>query len=119
MSIRNINTANMCCDRCITAVKEVFDMLEIKYQKIERVYATIIHDDKKSDLLEENLQKLGFEIIKSKEENISEKIKITIHKLFVETKLIDLNGLNLSSYLVSEIQQPYKKISDIFSKYNH
>lgn len=119
MNTQTIKIANMCCDRCITAVKQVFEMLEIGYQKVELGSAVIYSDENKSSKLEESFQKLGFEIIKSKEEEISEKIKISIHQLFFETKSINLNGFNLSSYLMEAIEIPYKKLSDIFSKQNH
>lgn len=108
----------MCCSRCITAVQQVFEKLGVKYQSIELGFAIIDNNDTlKNELLKENLILAGFEIIISREEEISEKIKIAIHRLLIP-KTPDLNGFNLRNYLTEQIELPYKKLSDIFSKHN-
>lgn len=116
----SIKIGNMCCNRCIMVVKQVFDTLEIQYKNVELGFA-IMHakDIVKRPLLEEGLKHAGFSIIMSKEEHVSEKIKIAIYKLFSDPKLSAFRHFDLKIYLEDEIQLPYKKLSDIFSKYSH
>ena len=100
-------------------VKQVLDQLKIKYDKIDLGYV-VVNDQNVilENTLESALKKSGFEIIKSKEEDISEKIRISIHKLFLEIEIKDLANFNLRKHLESEIQLPYKIASEVFSKQN-
>ena len=100
-------------------VKQVLEQLKIKYEKIDLGYAVVNNQNViQENALESELKKAGFEIIKSKEEDISEKIKISIHKLFLEIETKDLANFNLRKHLESEIQLPYKIASEVFSKQN-
>lgn len=120
MRTETIKIGNMCCSRCIMAVQQVFEKLGVKYKSVELGFAVINKTDStKNKKLESELIIAGFSIILTKEEHVSEKIKIAIHKLFSDPKLIALKGFNLKVYLEDETQLPYKKISDIFSKYYH
>lgn len=118
MDTRIIKIGNMCCDRCITAVKKVLDDTGVKYKNVELGSAVIIEHTAYKDL-EINLKTAGFQLIKSKEEDVSEKIKIAIRKLFVETKKIELNNLDLKNYLETNVQLPYKRLSEIFSQHEN
>jgi len=115
MSTKTIKIGNMCCDRCITAVQKVLDDSEIKYKNVE-LGSAVICENTTNKNLESNLRSAGFELIKTKEENITEKIKIAIRKLFIETKKTDFNNLELKEYLETNVQLPYKRLSEIFSQ---
>ena len=85
MKLKTIKIGNMCCGRCITAVAQIFNQLEIKYEKIDLGYAIIeSRKDIQGTALESSFKKSGFKILKSREEEISEKIKLAVHKLFAE-----------------------------------
>lgn len=105
----------MCCSRCIEAVKKVFDNTGIKYKNVE-LGSAIIYENAENIDLESNLKKAGFELVKSKEEDITEKIKIAIRKLFIETEKIELSNFDLKEYLEIQVQLPYKRLSEIFSQ---
>jgi AraC family transcriptional regulator len=115
-STTTIKIGNMCCSRCITAVKDVFDKSGVVYKNIELGYAEIDQDVIKLIELETILKKAGFELIKSKEEELTEKTKIAIRKLFVETEKIELANFNLHGYLETQVQIQYKRLSELFSK---
>lgn len=115
-----IKIGNMCCARCIVAVKEVFNRSGIRYKRVELGSAVIAGPiGAKIKILEAGLKKAGFEIIISKEDDLTEKIKIAIHKIFFDAKLHDLNGFELKKYLEQQIGLPYKKLSEVFSKHKH
>ncbi len=119
MKYQTIQIRNMCCQRCIEAVTDELQLLGLKPKSVTLGEATV--PELKSavlDVIADKLKKRGFELIKSKDEEVSEKIKIAIHKVF-SGKEHDLSSLNLRAYLEREINQPYKKLADIFSKHNH
>ena len=119
MNSKTIKIGNMCCSRCIKAVKEVFSDLGLNYKKVELGFAEF-YPDKKISLskIEKALRDVDFEIIKELDEEISDKIKIAIHKLFTPPEKLDLSEFNLKTYLEKQIAAPYKKISEIFSLKN-
>lgn len=119
MEIRTLKIGNMCCGRCILVVTQLLNQLDIKYTEVDLGYAIITDKQNISDgELELNFKKVGFEIIKSKEEDISEKIKIAIHKLFLNIEIINFSKLIVREYLETQLQLPYKTLSEIFSKKN-
>lgn len=105
----------MCCNRCIIAVQKVLNDSKIKYKNVE-LGSAIIYETTINKNLESNLKLAGFELIKTKEEDITEKIKIAIRKLFVETKKVEFNNLDLKDYLEKNVGLPYKRLSEIFSQ---
>lgn len=115
MNTKIIKIGNMCCNRCITAVKKVLDDNGIIYKNV-LLGSALIQENADFKKLDVHLKKAGFELIKTKEEEISERIKIAIRTLFVETEKIELNNFNLKEYLEIKIQLPYKRLSEMFSK---
>ncbi|HLG02812.1 MAG TPA: AraC family transcriptional regulator [Bacteroidia bacterium] len=117
MSTQTIKIMNMCCDRCIMVVKQVLAEFGIKHKKVGLGYAVIYEKPAISrSALEKALKKPGFEIIRTKEEEICEKMKIAIHKIFFDSSLNELTAFNLKSYMESQTGIPYKKLTAIFSK---
>lgn len=115
MNTKAIKIGNMCCGRCISAVQKVLDDIEIQYKSVD-LGSCVIQADADFKKVEKHLKKAGFELIKSKEEEIAEKIKIAIRSLFVEKEKIELNNFDLKEYLETNVQLPYKRLSEIFSK---
>jgi AraC family transcriptional regulator len=105
----------MCCGRCITAVQKVLEGIGVKYKNV-MLGSAVISEKTDFKKLEIYLKRAGFVMIKSKEEEISEKVKIAVRSLFVETEKIELNNFSLNEYLELQIQLPYKRISEIFSQ---
>lgn len=105
---------NMVCQRCIEAVEEVFESLDLKETKVELgVVESFIPVDFNEEALQEKLQNRGFDLVKSKEEILVEKTKAAIIKL---VHLLEENPLLTNSvWLENELQENYQKISRNFS----
>ncbi len=115
MALITINIRNMCCRHCVLAVKKVFDRIGVRYNKVTLGSATL-HSGKqpKDALINRALKEEGFELVRSQEEAITDKIRLAIHALFIDQELDSLSGLNLRNYLEKQLGLPYKKLSAAF-----
>jgi len=114
MEKRIFTIKNMVCQRCIEAVVEVFQQLEISPSKVELgKVETLVSDDFNEDNLAAKLQSRGFDLVKSKEEVLVEKTKAAIVKLvhYLEENPLVTNSI----WLENELNENYQKISKNFS----
>ncbi len=106
----------MVCNRCITAVEDVFRNSEIDFVSVNLGWVETSNDFSKNKLqkLNENLQKIGFEIL----ENASQKQIEIIKKLILEkVQNLDINeDFLLSKYLSEQLRKEYSSISKVFSQ---
>ena len=106
----------MVCNRCITAVEDVFRNSEIDFVSVNLGWVETSNDFSKNKLqkLNENLQKIGFEIL----ENASQKQIESIKKLILEkVQNLDINeDFLLSKYLSEKFNKEYSSISKVFSQ---
>ena len=106
----------MVCNRCISAVENVFRNSEIDFVSVNLGWVETSNDLSKNKLqkLNENLQKIGFEIL----ENASQKQIEIIKKLILEkVQNLDINeDFLLSKYLSEQLNKEYSNISKIFSQ---
>ena len=106
----------MVCNRCITAVEDVFRNSEIDFVSVNLGWVETSNDlsNIKLQKLNENLQKIGFEIL----ENASQKQIESIKKLILEkVQNLDINeDFLLSKYLSEQLNKEYSNISKIFSQ---
>ena len=106
----------MVCNRCISAVEDVFRNSEIDFVSVNLGWIETSNDFSKNQLqkLNENLQKIGFEIL----ENASQKQIEIIKKLILEkVQNLDINeDFLLSKYLSEQLNKEYSNISKIFSQ---
>ena len=111
-----IHIKNMVCNRCITAVEDVFRNSEIDFVSVNLGWVETSNDlsNIKLQKLNENLQKIGFEIL----ENASQKQIEIIKKLILEkVQNLDINeDFLLSKYLSEQLNKEYSNISKIFSQ---
>ena len=114
-----IKIGNMCCSRCISAVKEAFEKSNITFKNVELGFAVISDSGMNPEKLADILKRAGFELIRTKEEELTEKTKIAIRKLFVETEKLEFANFDLHEYLEVQVQHNYKRLSEIFSKQEH
>ena len=117
-SIREYWIKNMVCRRCLKVIKQELHDLRITVLSLELGKLTVKApeiaivevDQKVVDVLHSN----GFEIAKSEEEMIVEKIKIALISLVAD---IPINiREKTSDYLASILHREYKVLSKIFSK---
>ena len=107
---------NMVCSRCKMVVKSEFEKLGLPTISVELGEVELekeISDEQKEVLLE-NLQVLGFDLIDDKKTKTVERIKNLIVDL-VHHKNNDLK-INLSDYLAENLNQDYNSVSNLFSE---
>lgn len=107
---------NMVCSRCKMVVKSEFEKLGLQTISVELGEVELekeISDEQKEVLLE-NLQVLGFDLIDDKKTKTVERIKNLIVDL-VHHKNNDLK-INLSDYLAENLNQDYNWLSNLFSE---
>ena len=106
----------MVCNRCISAVEDVFRNSEIDFVSVNLGWVETSNDFSKNKLqkLNENLQKIGFEILV----NASQKQIETIKKLILEkVQNLDIDeDFLLSKYLSEQLHKEYSSISKVFSQ---
>ncbi|MFC4479525.1 helix-turn-helix domain-containing protein [Flavobacterium chungangensis] len=107
---------NMVCSRCKMVVKSEFEKLGLQTISVELGEVELekeISDEQKEVLLE-NLQVLGFDLIDDKKTKTVERIKNLIVDL-VHHKNNELK-INLSDYLAENLNQDYNSLSNLFSE---
>ncbi|MBD8489840.1 helix-turn-helix transcriptional regulator [Echinicola sp. CAU 1574] len=107
---------NMVCPRCIMAVEDIFRKLEVPISGVELGKVTVTHalTNEQEKHLEDELKSLGFGLIRTKESRLIEKVKSKLYQLLQEEEIP--TSLNLSSYLIKEINEDYSKLSHLFSQ---
>lgn len=107
---------NMVCNRCITAVEQVFKDLKIDVSSLSlgEVETKMDLEPDILDRLDVNLRKLGFEILENSSRQTIEHIK----KVLI-LKINDLDipeNFILSAYVSDKIAKDYSSLSKIFSQ---
>ena len=106
----------MVCNRCITAVENVFRNSEIDVVSVNLGWVETSAEISKSQLIQlhENLQNIGFEIL----EDASQKQIESIKKLILEkVQNLDIDeDFLLSKYLSEQLHKEYSSISKVFSQ---
>ncbi len=105
----------MVCQRCILTVETILKNLDIAFEKVElgEINLTTKPDKDQIIELEEELNKVGFELIETRVNKIIEDIK----KAIIEYLALGLEGqeLKLSSFITNKIPYDYSYLSDLFS----
>ncbi|UQD55150.1 AraC family transcriptional regulator [Flavobacterium sp. K5-23] len=107
---------NMVCSRCEMAVKAELEKIGHPVVSMTLGEVEVSGDIEKSEmqLLTNNLNLLGFELLDDKVSKIIERIKNLIVDL-VHYKTEKLKT-NLSNYLAEDLQQDYNSLSNLFSE---
>lgn len=106
----------MVCGRCKMVVKSEFEKLGLHTISVElgEVEVQDAIPENQKEILLKNLQSLGFDFIDDKKSKTIEKIKNIIVDL-VHHKNNELK-INLSDYLVENLNQDYSTLSNLFSE---
>lgn len=112
-----LHIKNMVCDRCIMVVKDTFEKLDIAIDSVVlgKVVTQKPISEKQKQKIEQNLQKVGFELIENRKAQISEKIKNEITALVYNPNGIRLD-MNLSDYLSLKFNLEYSYLATVFSE---
>jgi len=103
----------MVCARCKMVVKSEFEKLGLQTISVELGEVELQNEinDSQKEVLLKNLQILGFDLLDDKKTKTIEKVKNLIVDL-VHHK----NKVNLSDYLVENLNQDYNSLSNLFSE---
>ncbi len=106
----------MVCARCKMVVESEFEKLGLQTISVELGEVELQNplNESQKEILLKNLQNLGFDLIDDKNSKTIEKIKNLIIDL-VHHKNNELK-INLSDYLVENLNQDYSSLSNLFSE---
>ena len=105
----------MVCQRCILTVENIFNDLKIPFHKISLGEVDLERKLSGSELKEvdEQLNKVGFELIEKRVNKIIADIKKAVMDYL--NLGMDNENLKLSSFIVKKIPYDYSYLSDLFS----
>jgi len=116
MESLNLQIRNMVCPRCIVVIRQELTRMGVQIIDINLGNATVVLPTKVSQsAIENKLNEFGFEILKSNDEILIERIKSCINEYlnYLET---DGPKLVLSDYLIEELCKNYNYLSKLFSR---
>lgn len=105
---------NMVCPRCIMAVENIFEHLNIPTLDVRLGEVVLNHqiDKEQTAVLRKELDKLGFELLDNSQQQLIEQIKAIVIK---QVHYTDEQNSNISDWLVSELHRDYSYLSKLFS----
>lgn len=108
---------NMVCNRCVRVVREELEKIGLNVSKVELGIATIRLTDEniQYDLIQNTLQKEGFELIEDHKASIIERIKHLVINEIHHHKAEKPTSQNFSDFLVKKIGYEYSYLSNLFS----
>ncbi len=107
---------NMVCNRCITAVKSIFEEIGYSPKQIELGEVETLNglSDDELEVLKIRLHNLGFELIDDTKSRIIEKIKnVVVSLIHHNTENLKVN---YSEYIESQLNRDYSYLSTLFSE---
>jgi AraC-like DNA-binding protein len=106
---------NMVCQRCVLTVENIFNDLRIPFHKISLGEVDLQEKltDNELKKIDQELNRVGFELIERRVNKIIEDIK----KAVMEYLNLGMEGenLKLSAFIVKKIPYDYSYLSDLFS----
>lgn len=117
MSKNIVLIKNMVCLRCILAVEDILQKESIPFQKVTFGEIHLIEKltENQRSSLNENLNRIGFEVIDNHTSGLIEKIKQLIIKKARNEIVIDDVNKKLSLYISEAIHHEYTYLSGLFS----
>lgn len=108
---------NMVCNRCVRVVREELEKIGLNVSKVELGIATInlMGDTIQYDLIQDTLQKEGFELIEDHKASIIEHIKHLVINEIHHNKGEKPASQNFSDFLVRKLGYEYSYLSNLFS----
>ncbi|AVR46590.1 AraC family transcriptional regulator [Christiangramia fulva] len=113
---RVIQIKNVVCQRCKRSVREILTALKIPFKRVSLGEAELERDlsDLEFPLLQEQLHKVGFELIFEKNERLVNQIKsIIIARIYKEE---DFGEQKISDLLINRLHYDYSHLTHIFTK---
>ena len=107
---------NMVCNRCITVIRQEFEKLNLNivYIKLGEVITDSNVSESNLKILNEELEKQGFEILDDKKTIIIERIKNLLVNIIHGSEVVNLK-INFSELIQDNLAMSYNTISSLFS----
>ncbi len=114
---RTLYVKNMVCPRCVMTVESILDRYNIPYKEVKLGQAILDQDidDKLVEEIDNELRKVGFELISDPKKIIVEQIKAVVIE-YIRYDTLGNKKVNFSDYLTQRIGKSYSYLSEIFSK---
>lgn len=111
-----IIVSKMVCSRCVMVVESILDKLEYKNYQVAmgEIKLNDVYDQNKIQLLNQELEKVGFEILEDRVEQTISSIKSALITYLEHLR----NGENqkMSTFITDHVFYDYSYLSGIFSK---
>lgn len=110
-----LNIKNVVCPRCIAAIEQLLNELKIPFSEVSLGQAKLERELIPLELhrLDQEFQKIGFEILQDKQQKLINNIKsVIIEKVYSEDPAIN----KISSLLTAELPYDYSHITHIFTE---
>ena len=106
---------NMVCRRCVLTVEGILDKLQITDSKVSLGEVEIQKklSDEQLKSFQQELNKVGFDLIDKRINKIVEEIKIAVLEYI--SLGMDAENIKLSSFITKKIPNDYSYLSDLFS----
>lgn len=110
----SLHIKNMVCDRCIEAVSEELKAADITYQEVQLGSVSgISATEQQLALLEQQLNKRGFQLLQDGNEQLVSNIKNAVLQSIQHPEI--LKNQNHSAYLERTLEKDYTALSRVFS----
>ncbi|WP_245153299.1 helix-turn-helix domain-containing protein [Sphingobacterium sp. CZ-2] len=106
---------NMVCPRCVMAVEQILNNLNIPFQDVKIGLVNLQRElsDKETDQLDTALGAIGFEVLQDRKERLLEEIKIALQEFLGKS---EDQHLKTSVFLTDRFNLEYTYISSLFSE---
>ncbi|MEQ9438466.1 MAG: helix-turn-helix domain-containing protein [Cyclobacteriaceae bacterium] len=112
---KKLHIKNMVCPRCITAVKQIMERLDIPYATVElgEVNLKTALDDEKKMQLSEALEEIDFSLIDDRKSRLIEQMKnLIIQKIHHSRDILDIKW---AEFISDQLHYDYKYLGMLFS----
>ncbi len=114
MMDRTINIKNMVCPRCVKAIKDLLNRLDIEFEDVILGQATLKNrlTSDQTSILREKLLNEGFELLDDRQSADVENIRLSV----IEWARLEGPHPPLSDFLQNRLMKEYSAISKLFSQ---
>ncbi|MGB5928978.1 MAG: AraC family transcriptional regulator [Cyclobacteriaceae bacterium] len=112
---KKLHIKNMVCPRCITAVEQIVERLDIPYTNLELGEIDLEHtiDNESKKQLSEALEEIGFSLIDNRKSKLIEQTKhLIIQRIHHSPNVLDIK---LAEYITDQLNYDYKYLGMLFS----
>lgn len=110
-----IHIKNMVCPRCIMAVEQILNRMEIPFAEVNIGSVNLGRNlsEEEQIIFDQELQMIGFEVLKDRKAVLVEEIKIALAEMISDENAM---LIKTSSYLSERFNLEYSYLSNVFSE---